>query len=272
MKLLLISLALVFGSFITNFVNAQFPHPDRAKGHFYQKEFFSAETNYSDSSVGIFVPKGFRAGETTDFIVHFHGWRNHIEKLLTNYNLIQQFSESSRNAIFLVPQGPRDAADSFGGKLEDTNGFARFMAEAVQNLNARGIIHTTNIGNIVISGHSGGYHVMGGIVARGGMQEHVREVWLFDALYGQTPDFVAWFANPNAHRLIDIYTLHGGTKEETEKLIESYKKVPAKVPFIAKKEVDFTTDELQTNQLRLKRRSSLSKKVKAGRDFHRLPA
>ncbi len=235
--------------FITHFASAPFPHPDRAKGHYYHQEFFSEATNYSDSSVGIFVPKGFRTGAQTDFIIHFHGWRNHVESVMTNFNLVEQFCQSGRNAIFIVPQGPRDAADSFGGKLEDAGGFQRFMAEAVRNLRERGIIRSTNIGNIILSGHSGGYHVMSGIVARGGVRENIREVWLFDALYDKTPEFAAWFAGAEAHRVIDIYTLHGGTKEESEKWMESLKAVPAKTPFLNKKEVDFSELDLRGNHL-----------------------
>jgi hypothetical protein len=235
--------------FVTNFQTAPFPHPDRAEGHKYHEEFFSAATNYSDGSVGIFVPKGFRETGKTDFIIHFHGWRNHIDTVLSQFNLVEQFCQSGRNAIFVVPQGPLDAADSFGGKLEDDHGFQRFINEMMQKLKERGIIHDSHVGDIILSGHSGGYHVMSGILARGGLQENIREVWLFDALYGGTENFTAWFAGTNAQRIIDIYTLHGGTREETEKLIESLKKNPAKTPFTAMKETDMKDSDLKNGRL-----------------------
>ena len=98
------------------------------------------------------------------------------------------------------------------------------MAEAVEKLRASGALKQTNfeIGNIILSGHSGGYHVMAAILDHGGLSEKIREVWLFDALYGDTENFVAWQKSENG-RLLDIYTDHGGTKDETEKLMAAYK-------------------------------------------------
>ena len=69
-----------------------------------------------------------------------------------------------------------------------------------------------------MSGHSGGYHVMAAIVDHGGLSDKIKEVWLFDALYGGTDNFVTWQKSENG-RLLDIYTDHGGTKEETETLM-----------------------------------------------------
>src|SRR5262249_45625656 len=118
------------GQLITKpFASAPFPHPKRAEGHTYKTEFFSAADHYNDRTVAIFIPKGFRETGTIDFGVHFHGWRNHVDEVLRRYQLLEQMAESGRNAVLVVPQGPRDAPDSFGGKLEDPDGFRRFMDE-----------------------------------------------------------------------------------------------------------------------------------------------
>src|ERR1017187_46853 len=97
------------------------------------------------------------------------------------------------------------------------------MDEVVEKLRGSGGLPQTNfdIGNVIISGHSGGYHVMAAILDHGGKPEKIREAWLFDALYGGTENFVAWQKNENG-RLLDIYTDHGGTKGETENLMASY--------------------------------------------------
>ena len=203
---------------VTQFVTAPFPHPARAEGHKYHDEFFSAAEHYSDRTVAMFIPKNFRVADKIDFVVHFHGWRNTVAGTLEQFKLVEQLCASGRNAILIVPEGPRNAADSFGGKLEDTNGFKAFMDEAVEKLRASGALAETNfeIGNIILSGHSGGYHVMAAILDHGGLSEKIREVWLFDALYGGTENFVAWQKAENG-RLLDIYTDHGGTKEESGK-------------------------------------------------------
>jgi len=209
---------------ITQFVSAPFPHPKRAEGHTYHGEMFSAKDHYSDSSVAIFIPKGLRETGKLDFVVHFHGWRHHIGNVLPHYQPIEQLLESKRNAVLIIPQGPYDAPDSFGGKLEDAGGFERFMAEAVATLRQSSALQNTNfaVGNIILSGHSGGYQAISSILDRGGLTDHVAEVWLFDALYAQTDKFQAWFDKAHG-RFIDLYTEHGGTKEETEKLMASLK-------------------------------------------------
>ena len=119
---------------ITNLASAPFPHPLRAQGHQYKDKFFSAAGHYEDSHVALFVPKDFRAGGAVDLVVHFHGWGNNLTNALGKYQLISQFAASRRNAILIVPQGPLDASDSFGGKLEDAGGFKRFITEALADL------------------------------------------------------------------------------------------------------------------------------------------
>jgi D-alanyl-D-alanine carboxypeptidase/D-alanyl-D-alanine-endopeptidase (penicillin-binding protein 4) len=238
-----------FGTLIvTQFATAPFPHPARAEGHTYHDEFFSAREHYSDSTVAMFIPKNFRVTDHIDFVVHFHGWRHTVASTLEEYRLIQQLADSDRNAILIVPQGPYMVPDSFGGKLEDTNGFRAFMIEAVAKLRASGALGETNfnLGNIILSGHSGGYHVMAAILDHGGLSQKIREVWIFDALYGGTEDFTAWQKKENG-RLLDIYTDHGGTKEETEKLMAAYK--TAGVRFWSGEDTAVTPEILRANKL-----------------------
>jgi len=233
---------------MTQFVTAPFPHPARAEGHQYHDRFFSAAEHYSDRTVALFVPKGFRETGRVDFIVHFHGWSNTVTGVLEQFELVEQLAASGKNAILLVPQGPRNAQDSFGGKLEDTNGFKAFMAEAVEKLRASGALAKTNfeVGNIILSGHSGGYHVMAAIVDHGGLSGKIREVWLFDALYGGTENFVAWQKAEDG-RLLDIYTDHGGTKEETENLMAAYRTNGGS--FFAGEDTNVVPQNLLTNKI-----------------------
>jgi len=208
---------------VASFASAPFPHPARAEGHTYQGKLYAAAEHYADSTVAIFIPKGFRETDRVDFVVHFHGWSNTVAGTLGTFHLVEQLVASGKNAILVVPEGPHDAPDSFGGKLEDAGGFQRFMDEVVATLRDRaGFRKDFSVGRIILSGHSGGYHVIAGILDRGGLSRNADEVWLFDALYGQTDSFVAW-ADRTQGRLIDLYTDHGGTKEESEKLVTRLK-------------------------------------------------
>jgi len=231
---------------ITQLVSAPFPHPARAKGHTHNQEFFPADKHYQDNSVAIFIPKNFRNTSAIDLVVHFHGWRHHLGNVLPEYQLIEQFVASGRNAILIVPQGPYDAPDSFGGKLEDADGFKRFIEEVLNHLPKEKFSKPPPLGRIILSGHSGGYQVIASILARGGLTEHVREVWLFDALYSQTDKFAAWFQN-RERRFIDIYTENGGTKSETEKLMAKLK--ANGTPFFSALEAKVTDPDLSSNRL-----------------------
>jgi hypothetical protein len=233
---------------VTPFVSAPFPHPARAQGHKYQDKFFSAAEHYSNSDVAIFIPKNFHATDKVDFVVHFHGWMNTVASTLEQYKLVEQLAASGKNAILIVPEGPHNAPDSFGGKLEDTNGFKIFMTEAVEKLRASGALTKTNfeIGNVILSGHSGGYHVMAAIADHGGLAHNIREIWLFDALYGNTENFVAWQKFENG-RLLDIYTDHGGTKENSEALMALLK--TNGVSFFAGEDTNATPENLSANKL-----------------------
>jgi hypothetical protein len=198
---------------------APFPHPKRAEGHKYRDSLYSASEHYRDSTVAIFVPKGFRRTAATDFVIYFHGWSNCVDTALRYYRLVDQFTESKKNAILVLPEGPRYAPDSFGGKLEDKDGFKRFMSDVVRQLVKAKIVHTKQIGRIILAGHSGGYHVMSYILLRGGMNEHIKEIYLFDAWYGQTEKFSYWLDHFHG-KVVDVYTDQGGTKDETETIME----------------------------------------------------
>src|SRR5260370_54990 len=75
---------------VTQLAAAPFPHPARAEGHKYHDKFYSTKEHYSDSTVAIFVPKGFHETGQIDFVVHFHGWNSTVTGTLDQYKLIEQ--------------------------------------------------------------------------------------------------------------------------------------------------------------------------------------
>lgn len=190
------------------FGNAPFPHRSRAGGHDYQGKHYDAAGHYDDATVAVFVPDTLRAvNGATDFIVHFHGWNNDVRTVLARYRLREQLVASGRNAVLLVPQGPKDAPDSGDGTLElEPDGFARFMHEAVAWLHANGDIATTGLGRIVLSAHSGGYGGAGGVLQRGGLNDAITDVLLFDAAYGYYEAFAGWVKASAQHHLLSIFT------------------------------------------------------------------
>ena len=226
--------------------NAPFPHQMRLNGHTYDNKFYSPENHYSDSTVIIFIPKGFKSQEKNDFVIHFHGWYNNIDSVLHQFKLIEQFFESGKNAILVVPQGPKNAPDSFGGKLEDENRFCDFISEITELLYQKEIITSKQIGSVILSGHSGAYRMISFILMRGGLTNKIKEVLLFDGLYGQIEKYTYWLDHFNG-KFINIYTKDGGTKTQSENMMECFE--AWKFPFIFKNEIDLDNLDLKNNKI-----------------------
>ena len=221
----------VFGGQITilNSSNSPFPHPDRSGGHTYHDSLYRFEEHYNDSSVAIFVPEGYIKTDSVDLVFYFHGWYNNVQKSLEQFRLIEQFANSGKNAILVFPEGPKNAPDSFGGKLEQAGVFKSLVEELLDELHESKMITSTVPGDIILSGHSGAYRVISAILNRGGLSANVSEVYLFDALYGQVENYTHWM-NQYSGRFVNIVTPDGGTYYNSLDLMQDFQDwgIPAK--------------------------------------------
>lgn len=198
--------------------HSPFPHPGRADGHTYDDSLYSFVEHYNDSSVAIFIPENFRNSEPTDLVFYFHGWGNSIQESIEKFRLLDQFSASHKNAIFIFPEGPKNAPDSFGGKLEEKGEFKSLVSDALIFLKSEKKIKSTKPGNIILSGHSGAYRVISYILNRGGLTDHISEVYLFDALYAQAENYLHWMEKFDG-RFINLVTPNGGTRDDSVELL-----------------------------------------------------
>ena len=232
--------------FFLQFSSAPFPHPERTNGHVYDDKTYSAQEHYSDSSVAIFIPKGFRQEEKNNFVVYFHGWNNNIDSACAQFRLIEQFCESNINAIFVFPEGPKNSPDSFGGKLEEKDGLKYLIDDVLKFLIDKNKINSDKVGNIILVGHSGAYRVISFCLMRGGLTANISDVILFDALYGQIEKFAHWIENFEG-RFINIYTDNGGTKEATENLMDDLN--AWSIPYFKIEESQLKINDLEKNRL-----------------------
>lgn len=191
------------------FVTAPYPHTSRADGWKNSVGTVFTPDHYTDSTVGIFVPKGYTPGDAVDLVVYFHGHNNHVSRVIGNFKLEEQLAKSGVIAILIVPQGPLDVPDSGGGKLElDEGGFARFVADVGVYLKAEGITQTDRVGTIALAAHSGGYKVTASILHRGGLTDHITDVILLDASYGGLQWFVDFAKDRPQARVVSFHTKH----------------------------------------------------------------
>ncbi len=258
---------------ITALPTAPFPHPARQNGHTWDGKHYPAGDHYTDSTVVIFVPDQFESDKPFDIIVHIHGWWNNVDSSFSHFELAAQVSRSARNVILVVPEGPKNAPDSFGGRLEETGVFAAFIGDVMSVLRDRSIVSKDAEPGIILSGHSGAYRMISFILARGGLTERIREVYLFDALYGQLEKYSYWLDHSRG-RFVAIYTDGGGTKGTTESLMEDLN--AWKIPYGMVEETALADSDLTTNRILfihtdlehndvIAKRSQLEKYLRTGR-------
>jgi hypothetical protein len=224
------------------------PFPDslrNASPRTYQGKTYPTAEHYTDSSVLVFVPDYFDKSKAVNFVYWFHGWNNNIDTAVKHYQLLEQFYAARRNAVFIFPQGPKNAPDSYGGKMEQEGGLFRLNGAVEKFLVHQKALKPSGVFPFVtLCGHSGAYRAIGKSLADGA----VAEVYLFDGLYGLENEYLE-FCKPSAypHRLLHIYTDNGGTKELSGQFMRSLDRLG--IAYLHKPETDITTRDLQEHRI-----------------------
>lgn len=227
---------------------APFPDSARVNGHDYNGQHFTYENHYDDSAVEIRIPQKFSAKKPLELVLWFHGWNNNIDSADNFYGLTEQFSKAGRNAIFIFPEGPKNAPDSYGGKLERPEMFTLFINDLLKKLESIKALpknkqYTINDCSITLAGHSGAYRVISKII----QYNKIDEILLFDAMYGGNDAYLHWIAENKKHRFIQIYTKDGGTFENTN-LIMNQLKDSLKVDILSVKEQELKMEDLRNGK------------------------
>jgi hypothetical protein len=237
--------------------NAPYPHQSRDKGytmeemyypprdsHYgyqFKPEFYPCDPHYINNDVGLFVPQGYRATEEVDLLFFFHGAYMDVSTSLQleDWALRKQVHGSGKNVILVIPQGPFKAPDIGGGKLEDPGGFQRLTTEVLEKLRKEGKTTSTKPGRIVLSGHSAGYRIMTFCVEHGGLEDHIREVYLLDGCHDRFEQFTLWTGRNRQARLLSIFT--DGLAWQHVSMLLHMRKLEVPVELVDEKEV---TDDL----------------------------
>ncbi len=188
---------------------APFPHKDRERG-FKSSDgtYYPYHPHYDDNSIVVVVPESFReTADGTNIIVHFHGHMNDNLGVLEKYGMPRAMINQRVNALLVLPQGPYRARDSFGGKMEDEGGLKCLVEDVLSTMQREKVIRTTRLNRLLISAHSGGYRPAALALERGGLENRVTDVFLFDAFYGNQEAFREWL-NKGTGLLFAAYTEH----------------------------------------------------------------
>jgi len=188
--------------------SAPYPHPSRDKGFVYNKVTIPREPHYTDSTVGLFVPREYRRGPKVNVLIYLHGWSDNVRHAIGAFKLRERIVASGQNIILIFPEGPRDATDSACGKLEDKDGLKHLVAESLAALHAAGKIKQEKLGHVLIAGHSGAYRGLACCADHGGLDAELAGVCLLDSSYGNLDMFVNWVEKHPKGRFFSIFTDH----------------------------------------------------------------
>jgi hypothetical protein len=182
------------------------------RGHFSARlggTYWEDET-YSDRRVLLHIPKGFDARRPALIVLFLHGNETILSRdVRTRQEVPRQITQSGLNAALVAPQFAVNASDSSAGRFWEPGLFAKFLQEAGQRLaqlhgdeRARGAFAAAPV---VIAAYSGGYYPAAFILHRGGAEERVRGLVLFDSLYGEQEKFADWLAKRPAAFFASAY-------------------------------------------------------------------
>jgi hypothetical protein len=157
------------------------------------------DETYSDQRVLLHIPRGFDPRRPVLMVVFFHGNEATLQRdVRTRQEVPRQITQSGLNAVLVAPQFAFNALDSSPGRFWEPGVFAQFVNEAGERLTefygderARGAFRSAPV---VIAAYSGGYSPTAFILKSGRIDDRLRGVVLFDALYGQFDKFADWLA------------------------------------------------------------------------------
>ncbi len=187
--------------------------------------FPQAGTPWSDASVRVFVPEGYRDMGTHDVVVHFHGWTTTVGATLGEHHYQEHLYASGANAILVVPQGPVNAQSGDFGKLMQVGGLEALVRDVLSVGYRDGRIRQPVLGDVVLTSHSGGYLAVASNLSN--PAPAVREAALFDSMYGQLDTYEQYVRSGG--RLVSTYA--PGAATETTHAEMGKRLAGLKVPF-----------------------------------------
>jgi hypothetical protein len=187
-------------------------------------ERLSEKEHYWDSSVLFHLPSQFNPRKPFAYVVFFHGNRTEVRQFTKDYRLDEQMERSGRNAILVLPQLAKNAADSTPGKFSNKDAFRAFMLEVAHVLTSRlGKQYQKQLEQapIIFVAFSGGYKPLACTLDRGGTGSRTKGVLLLDALYDDLYIFGKWILE-NARRgfFVNIFTEDSSCEEKSRTLAQ----------------------------------------------------
>ncbi len=184
--------------------------------------YWSDET-YSDRRVLVSIPAGFDLDQPGYVVVFLHGNSALLGRDVRDRQRVpQQVERSGLNAVLLAPQFAVNALDSSAGRFWEPGVFAAFLDEASAHLaDLYGDeAAAARFGRlpVILVGYSGGYLASAFTLARGGAEDRLAGVILFDAIYGEEAKFAAWAEAAGDERF--FFSAYSQSAAESNRIVQ----------------------------------------------------
>jgi hypothetical protein len=133
--------------------------------------------------VHVWQPNAYRP-ETAILVVYVHGFFDNVDSSFLGHRLSEQFRDSARNALFVVPEAP-------SGRTDDV--IWKDLLELLAAVEAQAKVKLPG-GPIWVIAHSGAYRT----AVQWLSHPRLERVVLLDALYSADDDFRAWVEGADA--------------------------------------------------------------------------
>jgi hypothetical protein len=200
-----------------------------AHGHHYR-------LNTDRGGVHVWEPLGYEA-QTAGAVIYLHGYYTNADQAWNEANLAEQFRESGRNALFIVPESPNSSNQevqwpSVGALLDVVRKWTPVASPK---------------GPLVVVGHSGAFRT----IVTWLQDPRVKDVVLLDGLYRDERDFYWWLLRAPGHSVHRLTLVAVETLVKAENFVRRLGRVPVR-PEVPVEPADFTPAETGSRVLLIK--------------------
>ncbi|AKF07540.1 hypothetical protein [Sandaracinus amylolyticus] len=183
----------------------------------------------------VHAPSGFDARAPLHLVVFLHGYRGCAQVLISDardarcragapthpgWGLAARHDEAGTQTLFVVVQLALWQREGSPGRFAREGAFRTFLDEILAalepDLGARRRVD--DLAGITILAHSAAFETSLAILRAGRVDDRLRHLVLFDALYSGGPAFLAWAAADASRRLLSFHGGRGTTRERNRDL------------------------------------------------------
>jgi hypothetical protein len=174
-------------------------------------------------AVAVQIPPGYVPTEKAEITLFLHGHNygptSTLDQILKRFSILEHVASTGRNRIAVFPHS-LNKCDEFKTQLAPTKKLKPFIESIARWMVEKQLSKTAEIGSIALAGQSGAYAPLAIIVDQDLYRDHIRELYLLDAMYGNAASFARFALNPK-NRFWSNYLPSSSTRQQNELVMKT---------------------------------------------------